>query len=1401
MISLFSISFPKENTDVKITTMRLYNMLCLFVRRGLTAFLCFFFFITFGQANPTVKVYVMVYSVSWNGYIGDEYGPRFRVFRDAYNDNSCDARLRLDCRSCLEAQRARTGHIVYEKVYNTTQQVATPLKLIFVSHEERKRGSDNCRAEDTGNVTFNEPDRYEDAYELTIKLSDYAPGKYHNFTFTNNYGNIAEVTWHTRIAYEPVIPAQIVSNLTGQICADAPIELKTSITAHATDDLKYEWSYSTGPKSNPAYQECMNNCTEDCRQCWVNRQPECETRCDCSSNCSAVFPTIEDWIPLGTTTIPQLSIEDPADVLFSNRIRESTSLNFRVRAIGADAVSRYSDGRILTFIPQAPSFEISDEMSCPNKPSGKITFNNISGVGSPYTYRIKEGTYTQDCNPEDRNTICNNGLLETGTITGTTFISGAVLQGNKTYTVWLSNGGGTRGVCSSKREITVASHPVLAGASSIANDARCHGLSDASILTGSTGGSPSILFTLENLDNASVINIQRNANDTATFHGLPAAQYSLQIKDQCDQLVTQTITIKQPAKITGTVLASAASCSLPGNGAVEVSIQFSNHQLDIPPSGRFLYSIAHTSGLVKSEVIQGIQWEAGSLRPGDYTLQITDESGSVCNGFNTPFTITGPPPLDVAARLDIGSVPCYGDRKGRIILDGSGGMDSYSYALRHVNTDSLITSPTGTFDNLRAGSYVAIVRSGLPDCLDQFENPAPLIITEPPKIVVQTTAKDISCFSAHDGEINAAVTGGTPASNTYNYTWEKNINGLWASLPQTTPRLDHLQEGLYRLVVADANACKAISPAHQVKEPPQLQINSVVVKDIKCAAERGYIEVTSTGGTAPVYPEFKVNDDGFTRFDASTPLAAGSYQVRIKDANNCTALHTSVVPITEPTAPLTFNYTSSNYNGFNISCYGGANGYVDITASGGNGASYQGYMYAANDLPFQSTPRIENLSAGMHRLQVKDARGCIVHKQVEFTQSEEQITTVITEKHDVVCFGDETGRLAVSGSGGLPPYVFELSNGERNDVGIFEHLPADEYLLTLTDVNGCAQSTAASIQSLHPRIEAAATIIPVNCNGGNDGSINIVTTGGVNPLSHMWSNGQTTQSVTNLSSGTYTLTITDHAGCSRRWEYEVMQPAHSLSLDANPTPACYGQTNGSVALAASGGTFPYSFSADTQTWTPSDIINDLPPGEYTFHVRDQNGCTHSVRSNITQRTDKPEANFLAATKRYAQDTIVIVDISVPKPDSTHWTFDEQIEVVNENETSPEIVCSEQGTYIIIMRAFFSGCSYEIEKQLTLSPYDPLILEERQPNYRSIIHFIASPNPSRGEVSVTVSLSRPRKLSLTLTDMLGDSKLVQSFDGAHEIQHLLDLSSLPSGVYVLRAITESDARELRIVLSE
>jgi hypothetical protein len=214
------------------------------------------------------------------------------------------------------------------------------------------------------------------------------------------------------------------------------------------------------------------------------------------------------------------------------------------------------------------------------------------------------------------------------------------------------------------------------------------------------------------------------------------------------------------------------------------------------------------------------------------------------------------------------------------------------------------------------------------------------------------------------------------------------------------------------------------------------------------------------------------------------------------------------------------------------------------------------------------------------------------------------------------------GTITANIMGGTPPYtqvwydqVTMINVGTTNPVSV----PEGEYGIVVTDANGCVYGSPYNADSVlmwdSTSMQVAITTAPANCTNGSATITGI--TGGTPPYTYLWNNSATTNSISGLMMGQYTVDVTDANGCDQT---EYVNVPQSITIGANVTvsPATCLQNDGSATSFGSGGMQPYTYqwsnTATTQT------IGSLSAGNYNVTVTDANGCIGNGYANVFAST-------------------------------------------------------------------------------------------------------------------------------------------------------------------------------------
>ncbi len=389
---------------------------------------------------------------------------------------------------------------------------------------------------------------------------------------------------------------------------------------------------------------------------------------------------------------------------------------------------------------------------------------------------------------------------------------------------------------------------------------------------------------------------------------------------------------------------------------------------------------------------------------------------------------------------------------------------------------------------------------------------ASVTITEPTLLVASAVVDDnVSCNGGNDGEATASAAGGT---TTYSYSW---------SNAATSANITGLTAGTYSVTVTDANGCTD-STSVTITEPTLLVAAASVDDNVSCnGGNDGEATASAMGGTT-AYTYAWSNAATTANI---TGLAAGTYSVTVTDANGCT--DSASVTITEPAVLVAATAVDDN-----VSCNGGNDGEATASATGGTTT----YSFAWSSGATSATA--SNLAAGTYTVTVTDANGCTDTETVTITEPTPVVASA-TVISNVLCNGDTNGVAFAAGSGGTSPYTYTWENNNTNDTA--SNLFAGTWGVEVMDAMGCIDSAFITITQPDTLIIGLDSITDVSCNGGNDGEATASATGGTTAYTYSWSNAATTATITGLTAGTYSVTVTDANGCTDSTSITITEPA------------------------------------------------------------------------------------------------------------------------------------------------------------------------------------------------------------------------------------------------------------------
>jgi len=491
---------------------------------------------------------------------------------------------------------------------------------------------------------------------------------------------------------------------------------------------------------------------------------------------------------------------------------------------------------------------------------------------------------------------------------------------------------------------------------------------------------------------------------------------------------------------------------------------------------------------------------------------------------------------------------------------------------------------TPALAGLTAGVYTVTVTdaNGCTAASDAF-------LFQPSPMLVNISTTSVTCHGASDGAVLASMTGGVAP---YQYTWQSDTvissDALWQNIPA----------GVYALSVSDSNGC-VVAESITVEQPAlPLVVNIPVPPQICPGASTGSLSVAAQGGTLPYAYSWSTT----STFNQVNNLSAGTYTVTATDDQGCTA--TTQQTVTEQAA-LSVSLIQTE-----VTCFGTATGSAQVA-----GAAYGQVSTSLSALTFvwvnnQVGAGVSGLLGNStYTVTATDAQGCTGSASI-FVAQPQPLTAQVVTYQNPQCAGATNGSMTVSTQGGNGGYTYmwwPVSSTTPQNTNI----ASGTYQVTITDILGCSTELAQTLTD-PPAIFAVAVGNTLLCADDTTGMITATATELVGAATYNWGIS-TNNPLTGVSSGVYTVTVTDSNGCTATAEGTVSAPPVLVAELWYEDPSCHNRSDGELGLVVQGGSKPYQSQLNNGMWLNKLNYLGLAAGTYTILLRDSNGCRVDVQ--------------------------------------------------------------------------------------------------------------------------------------------------------------------------------------------
>jgi len=620
----------------------------------------------------------------------------------------------------------------------------------------------------------------------------------------------------------------------------------------------------------------------------------------------------------------------------------------------------------------------------------------------------------------------------------------------------------------------------------------------------------------------------------------------------------------------------------------------------IPSGGSGTYTYEWSDGTTDQQV--------NNLSEGRHTVIVTDEQG--CTSDTTSVTAFQPPPITINS-INPMAVDCPSDPVGSIDINVSGGVGPFEFSI-----DNGVTfGDESVLSNLPAGNYTINIRDSEMCPQDTTATIDSSVEIGQPFILTEGCYGNIIQFPS--AETFVLLSQGTVSSWAWTFGEGADIASANTSGPHDV-MYNSLGSPEVNLMVTLDSGCEfpvningADNPVFSM-EPCCEDVNAITLTptpdSTNCATSSDGSILLDIQSEADIMEITWNNGDTIANIQ---DLETGEYTVIVTNDATCSNTATTIV---ESPTPVSISNISTSAP----ACGGGTDGVINVTANGGTGA----YEYNLGN-GFTINNEAANLPIGDYTISVQDENNCVTTDSL-IILSERVVNILSATITEPSCNGDADGTITLSHNGNGPLLsVINNTNvitspSENGNTVTLEDLSADNYSIEIRDAENC-RGIIDTIMTEPDSITVNLAGTNISCFGEVDGAFATSVTGGQMPYDFDWNSGQNIASISDLEQGMYTITVTDINGCTNTQMGLIVEPNElSIGPPVIQNVFCFGNTDGAITLQGIGGSAPYTYSLEGQSFQISPTIPNLASGDYTLFVRDSSGCEVSTTATVDE---------------------------------------------------------------------------------------------------------------------------------------------------------------------------------------
>ena len=818
--------------------------------------------------------------------------------------------------------------------------------------------------------------------------------------------------------------------------------------------------------------------------------------------------------------------------------------------------------------------------------------------------------------------------------------------------------------------------------------------------------------------------------------------------------------------------------------------------------------VEQTSGIYNSTMPPV---EFTGLHSAYYEVTVKDASTGpyTCSTIVDTVFLPQPTPLTINT-TQVNMPSCAGATDGSVSVQAEGGTPgtnpNYYYSIDGTTYVAPNEVGVAVFSNLEAGNYTfyaidahhaeylegydtLTISPGVSLCVGTLN----FTLKEPELITVYTTMHPVTCYGTATGSITVDdVAGGWEV---YTYEWSvldptaNTADGYRKLIPADPKNLSDIPYGNYRLMVRDTAGCLSTTTIEVTQPKLPLAINAVQHYPESCEGTAdGKLEVRAEGG----YPPYQYQIDGGT-YQANGffgGLAAGAYLLTVRDARGCEVRQMANLTTDELTVEVVDQLPAT---------IGFQDGLLRLRVTGGKNKSY--YL---DGVLSTTGAEFSGLAAGTHTVTIEYNGQC--HWEQTYTIDEvaapvPALRVTTQALRNVSCSDVADGSVSVAITGGVAPYTLQWNDLQQQTTSEATGLAKGTYTLTVTDAAGVTLDYAVTIDGPEPFEIINTVAASPACHQGADGYAEVTTIGGTAPYTYAWNDDQqqTTARASQLTAGTYTVTVTDQNGCTLTQELVVEPtPAPDDVLEPQAITLCTGQ---SVTVDAGAEWNTYRWTADNGFSSTAQRITIDRAGRYFLQVTNDRGCAAYDTLELVTTDNLIDAEFLLPTEIAAGDTVVLTEVSWPAPEQTVWLYDENVTTHQSDGEKEYVIFPEPGEYSIKLVVMVGACMDAVEKKIIVSDRAAMApTTNGRLGYVPKNEYLIYPNPNHGKFVLKINTSRNQRVRVSVYDPLFKYRYhQQTFADTQSLEEEVDLTHLKHGVYTLMIETADEIKILRFVI--